>query len=450
MRDKILSKANLFYLLSALVYAALRIVHAYALRHSIHTDPDSNDYLCTALPLLSREFWAGSRPFTVPLLYKLAGVSRGHLVRAVALQCAVSTLSWLFLAWQAARSLKSGLLRPLAFALVLVFGLTNGVLVWDLAILSESLSVAFLALMLGGWLWLLRGWSWGKCAFVLAASLLWAFARDANAFLILPVAALCVLFAAFRKSERRLLAVAAGLLAIVAFSQWSIQDSERWVSVGLDMVAVRVLPDPDNTRAFQKLGLPVSDYLVRSSRLWLLAPSTQMFDQDPKLEEFRDWFYAHWKSAYLRWLLTRPKSYLEPFDRTNFNFDSYSDDWCGADYRPVLPSAIEKMIYPIGAAVPVSWVVILLAAAAVALRLWESNPAVWVPLAMVLLLYPHAFIVQHGDAGDTGRHGLQLSMQLFLSGGFLALLLADRFLSPASARKKSGSAAGWTSSHLVS
>src|SRR5581483_12286322 len=126
-------------------------------RHSFQLDPDSTEYLSNAaLPLFSLDFWAGPRPFTVPLFYKMFGVTSATLLNALILQGFLSTTCWLFLAWQTARSLETDWLRPIAFVVILILGLTNAVLVWDSVILSESLSVSFLALMVGGWLWLLR------------------------------------------------------------------------------------------------------------------------------------------------------------------------------------------------------------------------------------------------------------------------------------------------------
>jgi hypothetical protein len=59
---------------------------------------------------------------------------------------------------------------------------------------------------------------------------------------------------------------------------------------------------------------------------------------------------------------------------------------------------------------------------------WRSSPLWAVPLTMILLVYPHAFLVWHGDAMELGRHAVQAGIQFHLGLWLLGLLALDYYL----------------------
>ena len=56
---------------------------------------------------------------------------------------------------------------------------------WDVVMLTESISISLMAIFIAAWLWLLRGWSWGKVFSLSLIAFLWAFTRDTNGWILL-------------------------------------------------------------------------------------------------------------------------------------------------------------------------------------------------------------------------------------------------------------------------
>jgi hypothetical protein len=57
------------------------------------------------------------------------------------------------------------------------------------------------------------------------------------------------------------------------------------------------------------------------------------------------------------------------------------------------------------------------------------NQAWWVAILLIILVFPHYFIVWHGDIMGIYRHVVSVSIQFHLGLWTLALLIADRVLS---------------------
>jgi hypothetical protein len=68
---------------------------------------------------------------------------------------------------------------------------------WDVAMLSDSISLSLMALFIASWLWLLEDWRWLKVALMLAVAFLWTFSRDTNAWVVLMLAALLLIIGSF-------------------------------------------------------------------------------------------------------------------------------------------------------------------------------------------------------------------------------------------------------------
>jgi len=107
---------------------------------------DTTSYTGTAdKPLTSLEFWAGERPFTLPLLFKLLGVNSQNYNNQPAMaavaesQTWISILCWTVLGLSIARPIRNRWLGAIAFGLVLAFSLVYDISKWDLILLSESL-----------------------------------------------------------------------------------------------------------------------------------------------------------------------------------------------------------------------------------------------------------------------------------------------------------------------
>lgn len=131
------------------VYCTLRIVNLSAIQE-VRQFPDTISYTRMAsLPLWKLGFWGGrgSRPWTVPLFYKLLG---NDPLWISIFQCGFSLLCWGLLALSVARAVRLQWLKPGAFAVILLFSLGADIIMWDAMMLSDSIALSLMALLIVG------------------------------------------------------------------------------------------------------------------------------------------------------------------------------------------------------------------------------------------------------------------------------------------------------------
>ncbi|MFZ5822029.1 MAG: hypothetical protein ACOYYJ_19235 [Chloroflexota bacterium] len=416
-------------LLAALfiAYAALRWLSEAPAFEKARQVSDTPAYLRVAgLPLTDPDFWLNARPFVFPLALK---AFRGDLPAVARFQTVFSILCWGLLALAASSAMKYAALRPLTFGLLLALSLDRHIAGWDLVMLTESLALSLLALFVAGWLWLLKGWRWWKAIVLILISFLWAFCRDTNAWLLLMLSGLILLAVFFFKANRRYLALALVFALFFALGNFAAEKGDRWVFPFQNVLAERILTDAGALAFFSDCGMPVTPELMQLVDSHA-GSAERAFYEDPGLEPYRAWLHADGKSCYVRWLLSVPGQSLrqpladfEPLVR----FERV-DRFFPQPYQPVLPWYLERLLHPRDA-LPWLWALTGLASlAAIVLRAWKANPTWSVFIALNLLVYPHLFIVWHGDASGSDRHALSLAVQFVLSCWLLLFLLLERGL----------------------
>ncbi len=239
---------------------------------------------------LSKEFWANARPPMFPLLLKVYAADK---IKVASFQTAFSIFAWGILALSLAYSLK-GLLRPIAFALILALSLDRHIAGWDVVMLTESLSISLLVLFLATWLWLLRGWSWGKVIILSLVAFAWAFTRDTNGWILLMIAGLILLGVLFFKARRRYLVVAFVFVLIFALSNLSANRGHRWVFPFQNVLAQRILPDQQAVAFFADCGMPVTPQLLDLAGGFANSED-RAFYLDPVLEFLPDMAICRWQ-----------------------------------------------------------------------------------------------------------------------------------------------------------
>ncbi len=375
--------------------------------------------------LLSKRFWANARPPIFPLLLKVYVADK---IKVASFHAAFSIFAWGILALAVAYSLK-GFLRLIAFGLILALSLDRHIAGWDLVMLTESLSISLMALFLAIWLWLLRGWSWGKVVILSLTAFLWAFTRDTNGWILLMISALIVLGVLFFGAHKRYLSVVLVFVMLFALSNFSADKGNRWVFPFQNVLAQRILPDPAALSSFADCGMPVTPELLSLAGGYANS-NERAFYNNPVLQPYRTWLHSSGKSCYMRWLLSRPLTSLrEPwldlewllaFENVAFFYPQ--------SYEPLLPWYAERVLYPQDMVI---WLWALTAVAtlvAIWKKAWKVNPAWRLFISLCLLIYPHLFIVWHGDVPGTHRHALTVSLQFVLSFWLLGLLVTERIL----------------------
>ena len=394
---------------------------------------DTDGYLEVASrSVLSLDFLGGGRPWTVPLLWKVlpdsdSARAAGHFLLSLA--------AWPLLAAAVARCLRPGALRLVAFALVLLFSLSLAVIRWDAVMLSESVSISLTAIVLAGWLELVRAPRPWLVPALLGATLLWVFARDSNGVIALLTVPLVLAWVVRRGAlERRWAAVLAGgtlvifVLGLLATTteQAQLRRNERPI---LHVIGRRVLADPDKTRWWRDHGMPAPTPRVLRERQSLAGIAEGALPSDPATERFLDWAREHGRGTLARYLLTHPAYTVKStIGRRQRLLAGVTGGYMSPEQRLVVPEPLDRLIYPRSAQDVYFWLIVIgLGAGIVALRLGARR--VWlVPAAALAVQVPHAMVVYHGDTLEVPRHAMLVAITTRLALLILAVLALDRAL----------------------
>src|SRR5262245_4597931 len=410
------------YLVVFLAYTALRIINLSAIQEP-REFPDTVTYVQKASwPLLRwglhigplsgiMSWWLHGRPPTVPLFYKLVG---GNPWAITVLQLSLSISCWGLLALFVARAVRLQQLQLTAFLFILLFALSDPIILWDGALLSESISLSIMALFIVTWLWLIEGWNRQKVALMLAVAFLWVFTRDTNAWVVLMLAGVLAAVASLWRSQRRYLLIAATFAVLFVGDEISDNSAKRWQTTFMNVIGKRVLPDPEARAYFAQLGMPVTLALMRLSGHFAWDRDRAFF-RDPALQDFRDWLNIHGKSSYLRFLLVHPNRALgTPLRNGEAILAPNLDGYRPAGFSPILKGAMAELLYFKERTYLWMWASGLFVGFAATVVLRKSDPTCRVAIVLILLAYPHAIISWHGDAAEVGRHALQADVQFRL------------------------------------
>lgn len=420
-----MTRRILFIALFAL-YVTARILDAQPALAKPRVMDDTQAYLrISQQPPLDVKFWGDSRPLVFPLLLKIADQD---FSTAAALQLGFSILAWTLLGLSVAASLRTRGLAPFAFGLILALSLVRHLAGWDFTMLTESLSVSWFVLFLAAGLWLLRAWRAERVIALIAVGLFLAFTRDTNAYLLLMLAALISLAVVFRWTGPRALILSAAFVVIFLLNNANADLGNRWVFPFLNVMGRRVLPNPQAVEFFEATcDLTVTPDLMALEGEFANGQS-RAFYNDPNLADFRSWTYQRGKTCYMRWLVSNPiHSGAEAFEQFGplVAFPDV-DNYFSRFYKPVLPVAVERILYPDRFILWIWVAVTLTALIAIFTRFWRDNPLWAAFILLVLPIFPHLFITWHGDAMAPARHALSVGLELYLSAWLLVLLIADQ------------------------
>jgi len=292
--------------------------------------------------------------------------------------------------------------------------------------MTESLSVSFLALFIAIGIWCLEGWQISKVVLICLSGVALAFTRDTNAWLLLMLAGLLTFTVIMGWSRPRVLTLAAVFGIIFLISNANANLGGRWVFPLNNLIAKRVLTDHAAVAFFKSCGMPVSPKLMRVAGKFANAEERLLFE-DPELNAFRLWLRADGKSCYIRWIISsiamRIREMMAEFDRL-ISFSDV-DKFFARRYDPLMPIVVGNFFYPERFSLWI-WVVCACAAfVAIWRRLWVNNPLWFVFIGLAILTPPHLFLTWHGDAMAPERHSLSVGVQLYLGFWILVLLGLD-------------------------
>lgn len=392
---------------------------------------DTFDYRAAShLPIFSREFLGGPRPFGYPL-YLMAVAHNEHV--AVAGQLVLDTAAWLVLAVMVARATRDRRLAGAAFVAVLGVGAAFEPIQWDRIVSSEALSTAFAVGLLAALLWIRERWTGPRLALIGVLALLATIVRDSNGSFFGVVAVVLAVGVLARRLPVRILGLCAVFLVVAAAGSVSAGLGKRWEGPVKDVITIRLLNSPERLESLQHSGLPLSPEQIAAARGNCVS-ATPMFPcvhlVDPV---FYDWIKKHGRPAYVHLLLKTPATTAwEPLShlRDSVGTRVQTEVGTGTDEDAPVAKVFDAVFFVRNPVVLVVWSGLVLAAAAFVLARRRKLGVLAIAVGLVALTYPHLWLVWVGGALEVSRHSLLASIQLRLGLWLGTVWLIDALLAP--------------------
>jgi hypothetical protein len=318
------------------------------------------------------------------------------------------------------------------------------VIVWDLAIASESFTLSLSVALLAVWLVHLRSPTWGSAVAVVVVSMLWVFARVQH----VPVLALTALVAVVvvRRPSTRVIAAAtaAGLVAVSVWAAVTVGPQDRsyaerdglGVSLFGETFALNlrftILADPEATAWFVDHGMPEPIGLepyVREGTIHVDAWESwpDFFARYRADERLRAWVETDGRSVFSAYVLTNAPELAGRFGAEVDEIVVPPASSLGYAFpAPILPEPVAAVVSPAAGQSPVSPVVVLaLAAVAVVAvrRRWPPNRLLaGVGAFVAVASVPARFLAWLGSPVEYTRHAVPFVILLPL--GLLLLVAA--------------------------
>lgn len=397
---------------------------------------DPYDYLGQSkLSLLDPDFYfppkpgvGAARPFTVPLIYKMAGNEIESIITCQQIFYALASgyLVFTLLLW--IRNKWVGL--ALVATMHLFFSWWN-LLGWTIVVLSESLSLSFAFLWIGSLLHYLKHPV--KATFILHISItiFFAFTRD-NWPYILTLFYLLLIICSFilgGKLSRPFMAFVATAVCLVFVQHFSAKKGERFSVPMQNTFVTRILTNHSYYQWFIDRGLPANPRLFTryynintlndTSRLRLYA-----FHADTACNDVKTWLTQHGQSAYATFLVTHP-AYAFLKEEPKEQLRAFSA--CNLYFYINYPKAHSKYVDAFFPLFPY-WLAILLSLICASYAFRTRTLILCFPFVWLLMTGTNAWLSFLADSLETERHLLMTNILVHLSGYMSTALLLNLFI----------------------
>lgn len=192
------------------------------------------------------------RPWPIPFLFSVAGSDDARIVLHVVL----GTLAWGSLAWVLSQSVRW---RRVVFVATLIVGLSPQIIRYDVAMLSESLSITFVVSAIASTLYRLRvrtplSTSWW------AISLTFCVLSRPTHLLIVGVCVVPVVWKLVATRRKSLTVGGMGFIALLMVGIFTVQQSQHMSLLNLyTVISSRVITDVERFEWFVDKGMPNID-----------------------------------------------------------------------------------------------------------------------------------------------------------------------------------------------
>lgn len=429
-------------IISSFIVAKQKLFHLYY--PAVWSDTYS--YVQTASkPLDSLEFWAGTRPFMLSMIYKVFGLTQASILESTGMlenltrfQLAFSCLAWLFFAWSLSKMLRRPAIKLIGFSLIIGFSLSLDISQWDRILLSESLSTSLFVITLGILFLIFECDDVSQTCRIILFSLLmisclgYSFSRDANSYFILALAFLIAFSIIFIRINNRSksfssLALPLFLLFVFIIQTWSAKHGSRWQGPFLNILHDRILPSDSARQFFLEKGMPLGELPSE-----LYSTDRQTFVRSaPQYPQLLEWIDDYGRSTYFRYLIANLPSSVISAAQHLPDMVSPQSPYFYASLRlsyPSWASAISTLLYPDSV-----WLVLLSSVIGSFTLSYlvishSLNLHLLLPVALLITSIPLALVIFHGDTIELSRHAFQVAVQLRLSFIISLLAIFDLFL----------------------
>ena len=406
------------------IYLWLRVENSRTIHEPRTTFGDVHEYFdVSSFPITSASFWIAVRPPTIPLVFKGIGNDANRISK---FQLWLSILSWGILAFTFTNMLRSYLLRPLAFSLILAFSLSQEIIMWDYLIISESISISIMVLFFASAILLIEKWTWRRLFLFGMIGLLFVFTRDAFAYFLLIIAIGLFALMLFFPNKRRFLLVGIYFLFLFFCSNTLASASLRLYPSLLNTIGMRILPNLEYVEYFQMRGMPIDAALLERSGKHLHADNNALVT-DPRFKKLLDWVRENGRREYVRFLWFYKADALQNvFQDVQLLINPDLYYYTATGFKPILKNVrFEEILYPARFGLFIFLVANLLAAASSVWAFYERKYMWLLPVFLILLAYPQAVFIWNADANEIGRHSLYHNIQWRLGLWVLILYAID-------------------------
>lgn len=388
---------------------------------------DPYDYIQQShMSLSSKEFYFPTRyenfyprPFTVPLLYKIAN-SDGETI--IQLQKFFHSLSTFFLCYVILLFFKK---EHSKFVFVILWYLLMSwwnILGWTHTLLSESLSISFMFLWIASFLMLYYKRTVTSLILHILIMILFSFTRDSWPYILVLFYGIIAVIAI--KWERKTLVSVFSLLIISCLTfvvqQKSAEVGQRYRLPVMNNIVFRILPNEEYLEWFSKKGMPCVDQL--KSQYSNLDDSKKIYSlyNDSTFSAFSDWAAKDGKSLYTKFLITHPSNIFLLHEKKDdlkriFAYNiGYTGDMKGY-------SKISQFIFPL-----FNTITILLLNAFIILMFIKEKRLIWLfPSVIITIFTANAFLVYFADSMEVERHLFITNIIIQFIGIFMVAFILD-------------------------
>jgi hypothetical protein len=237
--------------LLVLAYCAVRVDNFTNVFPRMKQTDDTPSYMRAS----NFDFWdtrAFRRAPTYPLVIS---VFQGNLRTVTIFQLTMSITAWSWFSFVIFKLFHIKLFSILGLAGVLVFSLNKHIIGWDNVIQTESLSISFMIILLGLWIYLMKNpQKFLPFVFLIFFGALWAFLRDTNAYVILMVGLLALIATVFKKLPKRFIILATIYILVFTVNYSTFIIGQRWVYSFQNILAKNILSNNDAVVFLKNVG----------------------------------------------------------------------------------------------------------------------------------------------------------------------------------------------------